>query len=106
MRIVTQGLTETQQLEAVMKAARVDERRARTMLEEQCWDAVVIDGNVLVGKPLVGVAPPRRAPNSASAGELVSLTASAFYGEIEARGASPGTIFVEPTGVRRELVES
>jgi hypothetical protein len=105
MKVITQGLTETQQLEAVMMAARVDEARARAMLDEQHWDVVVVDGNVLVGPSLVEETS-KRASDSAAIGELVELTARALFGEVGTREGS-GTIFFEPPagGRRRELVE-
>jgi len=98
MKILTQGLTETQQLEAVMKAASVGEARARGMLKGELWDAVVIDGNVLVG-------PSSREASYSSAGELVALSAHALYGEVGTLENSIATIFVGRPGARRELVE-
>lgn len=103
MKIVTTGLTASQRLEAVMKAARVDEHRARAMLEERGWDAVVLDGNVLVG-PSVFDAAADRESDSAAVGELVVLEAHAVYGEARTIGDSAGTILVTPSGGERELV--
>lgn len=103
MKIVTTGLTEAQRLEAVMKAARVDEHRARVMLDERGWDAVVVDGNVVVG-PSVFDAAAERDATSAPVGELVSLEAHAVYGQVRMIGDSRGTILVTPTGGKATLV--
>jgi hypothetical protein len=103
MKIVTQNLTEQQQVEALMTAAHVDEARARAMLADRRWDAVVVDGAVRIGS--APIHPPSDRPESTPAGLLVALTASTAYGKVETLENSMATIFIESTTGRRELVE-
>ncbi len=100
MKIITAGLTEEQRLEAVVKGARVDEHRARAMLEGQGWDAVVVDGNVIVG-PSVFDAASDRDTDSAAVGEVVALVAHALFGEAHSISDSSSTLLVTPAGGER-----
>lgn len=103
MKIITAGLAEQQRLEAVVKGARVDEHRARAMLEGQGWDAIVVDGNVTVGPSVFDAAADRNA-ESAAAGEVVALAAHALFGDAHSVAGSSNTLFVTPAGGERTLV--
>jgi uncharacterized protein (UPF0264 family) len=101
MKIITAGLTDAQRVEAVTKAAHVDEHRARAMLDTGAWDTVVVDGNVVVGPSIYDI---QDATDSAAAGALVGVEAHAQYGEALSIGGSASTLLVTPTGGETALV--
>lgn len=103
MRIITQGLSDSQQVEAVTKAAHVDELRARSMLAGGPWDAIILAESVVIAPSIYDMVADRSAPSEA-VGELVALKAHAEYGEVRTLGESGGTILVTASGRDTALV--
>lgn len=106
MRVATTGLSESQQLEALMLASGVGEHRARAMLARRPWDAVVVNGNVLVEERSLRDVVGERRRHSAAVSVLIGVSAHTSYGEAHSLGGSDRTILVTPVGGELELVRS
>lgn len=88
MRVVTLGLTEAQQVEAITIAAGVGAKKARLMLHSESWDSVLIDGARMQG-PIVSST---RTSDASSAGWLEIVDVVASVGPAEQVEGSRATI--------------